>query len=411
MGIIEHSKMFFKKNWVGISLVVVGLFLILAVVAIQNIQFKEHPDQSLEKLILYEKFSGREGMSVKDRVKAIESKKKLDPPPPVGSGINSKDPKFCNRTAMDLEKACKSIKEADCKLTECCIWGKPKGNPPFCMAGSENGAKINSEKKSLEWWWYKGPEPGPEAAVKYPKSSLDFKKDIPDNIDKKEAYKSTTAVVANKKNIEEKKEAAEDTLQQAQTAKQIQENRMMQLLQQQSERALVAKHKREIERRKLEQEFQRQNVAAQTEKQTANALKILTKNEQQKQADAKLDKLKLEYKINEIAAAEVGDKSSVDDKGALAASQIKIEAEKRKLANLAKGSGIYQTPSGNKNIKEIVADKSPQLAGAIANAAAAKAKAAKAAKVFSSKVGEKGAALKNLLGLPKPEYPSSGWGI
>ena len=83
MGIIEHTQMFFKKNWVGISLVVVGLFLMLAVIAIQNIQFKEHPDQKLEKVILYEKFSGREGfvegISVNDMVKKMHNKKKTFP--------------------------------------------------------------------------------------------------------------------------------------------------------------------------------------------------------------------------------------------------------------------------------------------------------------------------------------------
>ena len=204
--------------------------------------------------------------------------------------------------------------------------------------------------------------------------------------------------------MEEKKEAAEDTLQQAQTAQQIQENEMMLLLQKQSQDALIAKHKREIERRKLQQKFQRQNNAAQVEKQTVAALKVLTKQEQQKQADAKLDKLRLEHEINKIAAAEVGDKSSVSDKGALAASQIKIEAEKRKLANLAKGPGIYQTPSGNKSAAEVAADRSPQLAEAVKNAAVANAKAEQA---LRAKGGEKQSALKNLLGLPKPEYPSA----
>ena len=296
----------------------------------------------------------------------------------VGSGINSKDPKFCDRIGMDLENACKSIKEADCKLTECCIWGKPKGNPPFCMAGSKSGAKRNSGKKSLEWWWYKGSEPGVEAAVKYPKSPSDFKEKNPENIDNKKPYKSTTAAVDNKKNMEEKKEAAENTLQQAQTVKQIQEIRKMQLLQQQDKDILAANHERQIKRKILDQEFQRENLVAETDKQTANALKTQIERKQQEKAASKLDDLRLKYEINKGVAAEVGDKSSIDDKTALARDRLKIErdrlkieTERRRLVNLANGNVINQTPDGNKNIKEIVVEKTPKLASA--NAAAAKA--------------------------------------
>ena len=56
MKFIENLNSFFKKNWINISFVVVALFLILAIVAIKNIEFKDHPNKELEKIIMYEKF-------------------------------------------------------------------------------------------------------------------------------------------------------------------------------------------------------------------------------------------------------------------------------------------------------------------------------------------------------------------
>ena len=47
---IEELGKFFKKNWINISFVVVALFLILAIVAIKNIEFKDHPNKELEKI-------------------------------------------------------------------------------------------------------------------------------------------------------------------------------------------------------------------------------------------------------------------------------------------------------------------------------------------------------------------------
>ena len=59
--IIEGLREFFKKNWINISFVVVALFLILAIVAIKNIEFKAHPNKELEEIILCEQFRGRDG--------------------------------------------------------------------------------------------------------------------------------------------------------------------------------------------------------------------------------------------------------------------------------------------------------------------------------------------------------------
>ena len=52
---------FLKENWIGISLVVVGLFLILTIITLKNIHFKENTNKQIDKVIYYEKFGQREG--------------------------------------------------------------------------------------------------------------------------------------------------------------------------------------------------------------------------------------------------------------------------------------------------------------------------------------------------------------
>nr|AIE96987.1 hypothetical protein [uncultured marine group II/III euryarchaeote AD1000_88_G11] len=117
--------LFFRQNWISISLVVVALFLILSIVAIKNIKFRDNSQTIVDKIVLFEKFQNREG--------------------------------FCDGKE-DPEKKndkCAQFQEKKCLNTDCCIWAKEKNRLPRCMLGYDRGAKIDADKKDLEWWWYK----------------------------------------------------------------------------------------------------------------------------------------------------------------------------------------------------------------------------------------------------------------
>ena len=63
MSFLKTLEEYFKKNWKYIAIVVGSLFLITAIIAIRGIEFKRNPNKQLEKIILYEKFSGKEGLT------------------------------------------------------------------------------------------------------------------------------------------------------------------------------------------------------------------------------------------------------------------------------------------------------------------------------------------------------------
>ena len=354
---IEELGKFFKKNWINISFVVVALFLILAIVAIKNIEFKDHPNKELEKIIMYEKFRGREGFregatSAHQGGKKAAKKKKgaLEAPagsPDVGA---ADDPEFCKRTDSDLEKACKDLREADCKVSDCCIWATPQDNAPVCMAGDENGASYNANKKSLEEWWYKGPKN--DEAIQYPKKSDNFEPRKQEKIGgKHKPLEDTEAVIEQK---EKEAEAEDDAIQTVEQKVAIDQN------QERAERLMKQQHA--LKKLKMEQSFinelatlkdaqKAKNVAADTEEQTVQALKIVANQKKLEMDEKEIDDLKLEHAINKITAEDEGEGVSTTDKTNLAKARVEIESKKRELtkrANEAKQQSQGELAGGEK---------------------------------------------------------------
>jgi chemotaxis protein histidine kinase CheA len=161
MSFFKTLEEYFKKNWKSIAIVVMALFLITAIIAIRGIEFKRNPNKQLEKIILYEKFSGREGLTNGEEAVLEDG--------------------FCKRPSDVLEQSCGNLQEKSCKNSDCCIWGRPNTemddsgegpitNPEGCYYGDENGAKINNTRLNLDWWYYKGKDRN--SAERFPKGKL-----------------------------------------------------------------------------------------------------------------------------------------------------------------------------------------------------------------------------------------------
>ena len=357
---IERLREFFKKNWINISFVVVALFLILAIVAIKNIEFKDHPNKELEKIIMYEKFRGREGFregqEKKEEKEEKEKKGTLEAPtgsPDVGA---ADDPEFCRRTDSDLEKACKDLKKADCKISDCCIWATPQDNAPLCMAGDENGATYNASKKSLEEWWYKGPKN--DISIKYPRDSTDFKPREQEAIAGREPLEDTEAAAHQEEKEEEKQDDAIDTVEQKVAIDQNQERAERILLQRQARDKMKMEQNFVNEVATLRDAQKAKDVAADTEEQTVQALKIVATQKKLEVDEKALDAAKVEQAINQTTAESSGAGTSTTDKQNLAESRIGIEAKKReitKAANEAKQQSQGELAGGEKVSGEVAA--------------------------------------------------------
>lgn len=161
MSFLKTLEEYFKKNWKYIAIVVGALFLITAIIAIRGIEFKRNPNKQLEKIILYEKFSGKEGLT-------------------SGMEVVLEDG-FCDRPADVLEQKCRDLQEKSCKNSNCCIWGRPNteledpGNDPItnpegCYHGDETGAKFNNSQLNLDYWYYKGKDR--DSAERFPKAKI-----------------------------------------------------------------------------------------------------------------------------------------------------------------------------------------------------------------------------------------------
>jgi hypothetical protein len=266
------------------------------------------------------------------------------------------DPEFCKRTDSDLEKACKDLRKADCKVSDCCIWATPQDNAPLCMAGDENGASYNASKKSLEEWWYKGPKN--DVAIQYPRKSEDFKPREQEAIKGREPLEDTEAAAHQEEKEQEKHDDAIDTVEQKVAIDQNQER---------AERILLQRQARD--KMKMEQDFvnevatlrdaqKAKKVAANTEEQTVQALKIVANKKKLEMDEKTLDDAKLEHAVNKITAEDEGEGTSTTDKQNLAATRIDIEAKKReltKVANEAKQQSQGELAGGEKVNGEVAA--------------------------------------------------------
>jgi hypothetical protein len=325
---IEDLTQFFKKNWIKISFVIVALFLILAIVAIKNIEFKRHPNKALEKIILYEKFRGREGF--KEGVGALKEE------PPKGAAAGDKKD-FCNRSPVDKERACFAIKEKKCKLMDCCIWAKAEFKDPACYAGDIHGAQYEAPAKSLEWWWYKGKkytkdeeseEEGSEAFAPANPEAMPPAKDAPE---------STQNAVDQREKEEEAHLDAADTLEQIAAIRQAQGRKKRELSQKHEVEDLLQQHSHINQNAARQQADDTANLVAKTEEQTVQALKVLANKQKVKMNENELGELQLQHSINNTLAnnASESGKISAADEVASAKSRIDIESKKRELSKLA----------------------------------------------------------------------------
>lgn len=358
MGVVERVKEFFNKNWKPVLAVVLVLFIILLTVSANNIKFKEHRNKEVEKIIFFEKFSNREGFK--------EGQAKP---------FNIKDAKFCKRKIKDLENACMSLTENDCKLTQCCIWAKPKNNPPVCWAAAHdgNGAGYDANKKELEWWWYKGPNKNLATKRIAGTHSQNYAPREHPMIEKKEPLSNTSGVVKNLKKQKAAAGAAQDTLKQAKVASLTQENEMKQLQRKQELAAVVAKHQRAQQLDALKQKHQLENTQASVQNLTNNALKKITLEQAQKKVEKDMDAQKLQMAINQTAAVNASPKQNISDQVAITKSQIGIESKKRELQKLLEQQKHQSVQSNHTNVNE---QRERNAANAAAKAQAAEAAAA-----------------------------------
>ena len=399
MAIFKDLDKFFSTNWINISLVVFGLFLVLAVVAIKNIEFKPNRNRSVDKVLLFEKFRNREGLSGMDPLDSLEPTGSTEEVPNQGT--------FCSKTPVDLEKGCRKLHQEQCKVTNCCIWGKPKTSPEFCMAGNQFGPMVDSSKKQLEWWWYKGAKN--KRAIRYPKQSEDFspREGLTQPVAKKHPLDSAHAQMLQHE-AQKKADGATQQLAAQQAGGTIPKNpagsptdpassgsagamkaaaaaasgatsamgamktmeRENKVKQGQVMQQLLAKQKREIDNLKLQHKQQLEqkglddkqadtNIKTQSDKQTAEAVKTIVAKKRQADKAKQVDALQLKAKQQKNAADQIGDAASLTDKNKQAADQMKIKAEQRKLETQA---NQYQGKAGGIDISKMKSEMNKQKA-------------------------------------------------
>jgi len=405
MAIFKDLDKFFSTNWINISLVVFGLFLVLAVVAIKNIEFKPNRNRRVDKVLLFEKFRNREGLRNRGIVEGLDALDSLEP-----AGSTEEVPNqgtFCSKTPVDLEKGCRKLHQEQCKVTDCCIWGKPKTSPGFCMAGNQFGPMVDSGKKQLEWWWYKGPKS--KKAIRYPKQSEEFKprEGLVQPVAKKhplesahaqmlqhEAQKTANAAAQQRaasaaggtipknpagspsdpassgsegamKAATAAASGATSSMQAMKTMERENKVKQGQVMQQ-----ILTKQKREIDNLKLQHKHQVEqkglndkqadlNIKTESDKQTAEAVKTIIAKKRQADKAAQIDALQLKAEQEKNAADQIGDAASLTDKNKQAADQMKIKTEQRKLETAA---NTYQGKAGGIDISKMKSGMKKQKA-------------------------------------------------
>ena len=157
--------------------------------------------------------------------------------------------------------------------------------------------------------------------------------------------------------------------------------------QERSERVLIQRQARD--KMKMEQDFvneiatlrnaqKAKKVAADTEEQTVQALKIVANKKKLEMDEKEIDDLKLEHAINKITAEDEGEVTSTTDKQNLAESRVEIESKRRelgKLANEAKHQAQGELAGGEIvdgaiNAKVLSKKITPELTRGVSNKAA-----------------------------------------
>lgn len=428
MSFLKTLEEYFKKNWKYIAIVVGALFLITAIIAIRGIEFKQNPNKQLEKIILYEKFTGREGMQ-NDEAAALEDG-------------------FCDRPADILEKSCRTLQEKGCKNSNCCIWGRPNTemedpgedpitNPEGCYYGNENGAKFNNEKLNFDYWYYKGkdrdsaekftrhsniPEIGPiqegeekeglKGAIR-DELAEKFKKEQVLPPENKEPLKSAAAAAEIEKKQEERKEDAAESREQSALRQYSEEdeNRKM-------------KHREKLARVMLDQELENEWAKLKRRQSARGEIALMDKEAKVREeideakdavekAQAKADGKTVKKLISEVIANNTGEGAAPTDLAEIAEqkveasraqeeaqeSRLALQTKERELAKIANKPVVQVAAehgaSSNSRAKELAAALTPQSVmsggdiGAIVGGDSVKAKIA-ALNALKGKLGGRG---------------------
>jgi len=112
---MAYIQDFWKEQWYNIIFVVVIMLTLIAGFSILGINFKEHQNKHLKKIVTIEAFGGS------DYSNGLCSTYLSDPP--------------------TLEKKCNALSEKNCNLTSCCGWL----NKSHCVAGNKTGPNYHSK--------------------------------------------------------------------------------------------------------------------------------------------------------------------------------------------------------------------------------------------------------------------------
>jgi hypothetical protein len=426
MSFLKTLEEYFKKNWKYIAIVVGALFLITAIVAIRGIEFKQNPNKQLEKIILYEKFTGREGMK-NNEAAALEDG-------------------FCDRPADILEKSCRTLQEKGCKNSNCCIWGRPNTemedpgedpitNPEGCYYGNENGAKFNNEKLNFDYWYYKGKDR--DSAEKFTrhgniKEGLEneelaeaFKKRTVVPPENKEPLKSAAAAAEIEKKQEESKEDAAENREQTAIRQYSIEDENRKMKHREESANLLLKHELDNEWAELKRRQAARGEIALMDKEAKIREEIDDAKDEVEKAQANADGKTVKKLVSQVIANNTGEGAAPTDLAEIAEqkveasraqekaqeSRLDLQTKERELAKIANKPVVqvaaeHGAPS-NSRAKELAAAFTPQSVmsggdiGAIVGGGGVKAKIAalNALKGKFNKSGAKEQGMKFLKGL------------
>lgn len=141
--LIDLSLQFIAKNWIDISLALLGMFLIVSYIVVYNIQIEPKSHKRPGRIIMME--------TMKNRLHDPDFNKLLK------KG-------FCDshKNSHTLEKSCNQLSEKSCNTTHCCVYAhNGKTGKSKCVSGDgERGPIYKSDKEDnlfpYDYWYYLG---------------------------------------------------------------------------------------------------------------------------------------------------------------------------------------------------------------------------------------------------------------
>ena len=142
-NLIDLSLQFIGKNWIDISLALLGVFFIVSYIIIYNIKVNPDPPTTPGRVIMMETMENR----LHD---------------PHFDELLKKG--FCDshKGSHTLEESCNQLSEKSCAATNCCVYAhNGKTGKSKCVAGDgERGPIYKSDKEGqlfpYDYWYYLG---------------------------------------------------------------------------------------------------------------------------------------------------------------------------------------------------------------------------------------------------------------